>query len=109
MLTLPLEPGEARIRVASDGTPTVTILRQPQNDLSMTFDRRVAPFNADLVDELHTVINAQPTKRKFEFFNAEDMHKFIRAVTAHTVKWDGLADVTISRRRAVGALRNTSV
>jgi hypothetical protein len=104
ILTLLSEPGEAKIRVASDGTPTITILRQPQDDLTMTFDRRVAPFNPDLIDELHTVINIQPTKRKFEFFNAQDMHKFIKAVTARTVRWDGLADVTISRRRTVGAL-----
>ncbi len=51
----------------------------------------------------------QPTKRTFSYFNLEDMHTCITAVTACKVRCDGLArEFTIARRRAVGALSTKS-
>jgi hypothetical protein len=100
-----LGPGELKLRLACDGTPSITILRPPQEDLTFTFDRRVAPFQPDQIEELHKVVNVQPTKRSFQFFNVSDLMRFQFAITGFNVNYDGLArDFTISRRRTVTAL-----
>jgi hypothetical protein len=81
------------------------VLRPPQDDLSTTFDRRVAPFTPDQVEDLHRAVFLQPTKRTYAFSTLEDLHGFQAAVTSFNVKYDGLArDFTISRRRPVTAL-----
>ncbi|KAF2669252.1 hypothetical protein BT63DRAFT_479117 [Microthyrium microscopicum] len=98
-------PGELRLRLANDGTPTVTVLRQAQDDCSMTFDRRVAPFTPEQAEELHHAVYIYPTKRTFTFFNLMDLHAFQAAITSFVVKFDSLArSFTISRRRPVTAL-----
>jgi hypothetical protein len=100
-----LGPGEFKIKLTSDGTPGITILRAPQDDLSMTFDRRVAPFTMEQVDVLHAAICEVQTKRTFAFYNLEDLHTFQFAITGFKVKYEGLArDFTIARRRPVTAL-----
>jgi len=71
----------------------------------MTFDRRIAPFTPDQVDDLHRIIYLQPTKRTYTFPDLQDLHLFQFAVTAFEVKYDGFAkDFIISRRRPVTAL-----
>jgi len=98
-------PGELRIRVNADGTPGITVLRQPQDDLTMTFDRRIAPFTPEQAEELHAATQILPTKRTFTFFNADDLHTFQCAITSFKVKFDGLASsFTISRRRPMTAI-----
>jgi hypothetical protein len=104
-----LGPGELKLKISHEGTPNLTILRDPQKDLTMAFDRKLAPFTPDMVEELHDVVNGQPTKRTFAFFNLQDMHAFQQAITGFWVKYDSLArDFTISRRRAVGTLSTKS-
>jgi hypothetical protein len=94
-----------RLKLAYDGTPSITILRHPQEDLSMTLDTRQVPFSADSMVALHAGIAGSQTKRTFQFYNAEDLHKFTFAITGFETMYDGIArDFAISRRRAVTAL-----
>jgi len=98
-------PGEFRLRMAPDGTPTMAIFRDPQMDMTITVDRKVAPFTTDSIDEMQEAIRTMPTKRTFTFFNLTDLHTFLFATTGFNVKFDGLArSFTISRRRPVTAL-----
>jgi hypothetical protein len=100
-----LGPGEFKLRLPADGSPALSMLRPPQDDLSTTFDRRVAPFTPDQVEDLHRAVSFQPTKRTYAFSTLEDLHGFQAALTSFNVKYDGLArDFTISRRRPVTAL-----
>jgi hypothetical protein len=100
-------PGELKLRIAHDGTPTCTVLRHQQDDFMMTFDRNKMPFTADQVEELSKMVAVQATKRTFQFFNAVDLHSFQYAITGYRVKYDGLTrDFTITRRRAVALSKN---
>jgi hypothetical protein len=94
-----------KLKLAYDGTPTITLLRHPQDDFSMTLDTRQVPLSPDSMVALHAGVAGSQTKRRFEFYNLEDLHKFTFAITGYHTKYDGLArDFTISRRRAVTAL-----
>jgi hypothetical protein len=100
-----LGPGEFKIKLTADGTPGISVLRHPQDDMTMTFDRRVAPFTSEQIEVLYNAIWEVQTKRSFAFYNLDDLHTFQFAVTGFKVKYDFLArDFTVSRRRPVTAL-----
>lgn len=81
------------------------MFRPPQDDLTMTLDRRVIPFTPEQAEVLHDSIVESITRRTLAFYNLADLHAFQFAVTGFRVKYDGLArDFTISRRRPVTAL-----
>jgi hypothetical protein len=100
-----LGPGEFKLRLTPDGTPSIILLRHAQDDLTMAFDRHTAPFTTDQVEDLYRTIVSQSTKRTYTFYNPQDLHVFQKAITGFSVRFDDLAATfTISRRRPVTAL-----
>jgi hypothetical protein len=100
-----LDQGELRLKISPDGTPNVMMLRQAQEDMTITMDCRTAPFTPEQIAELQEAIATVATRRTFTFFNGSDLHSFLFAITGFKVKFDGLARAfTVSRRRPVTAL-----
>ncbi|KAK4540086.1 hypothetical protein LTR36_009827 [Oleoguttula mirabilis] len=102
---LNLGKGELLLRLACSETPTPTIqvLRNPQEDLAMSVDTRQAPqHTADGVSELLRLAHEQATIRTYTFATSADLHAFQTAITRFTVRYDGVASTFgISRRRMV--------
>lgn len=102
---LNLNKGELLLRFpcADTPTPTIQLLRGPQEDLVMSVDTRQAPQHvADGISELLHLIQERPTVRTFTFATSTDLHAFQAAITGYTVRYDGIASTFgISRRRMV--------
>ncbi|KAF2278944.1 uncharacterized protein EI97DRAFT_223932 [Westerdykella ornata] len=98
-----LGPGELLVRLPTNGSPELSLLRNPQYDMSVAID----PSHTDkdvpdaLADLLRTLTNAS-TIRTLTFNSFSDLHAFQLAVTGFHVKFDGIASTfSVSRRRMV--------
>ncbi|EME83498.1 uncharacterized protein MYCFIDRAFT_94518, partial [Pseudocercospora fijiensis CIRAD86] len=100
---LNLGKGELLLRVPTSESASVQILREPQQDMTMSIDTRNSPQHvSDGVGQLLHAVMQQPTIRTFTFASREDLHTFQTAITGYTVRYDGLASsFGISRRRMV--------
>lgn len=98
-------PGELQLRLPVSGNPELMILRNPQDDLSLTVDTLRCRLLPDSLLDLMRTISTQHTVRTYSFFNLEDLHAFQKAITSFTVKFDGVASTfVIARRRPTGML-----
>lgn len=100
---LNLSKGELLLRLPCSLTPALQILRNPQEDITMSIDTRTSPAQvSDGIAELLRLARNQPTIRTFTFPSLPDLHSFQLAITGSTVRYDGLAaTLSISRRRMV--------
>lgn len=98
-------PGELQIRLPVSGNSELTVLRNAQDDLSLTVDTSRCRILPDSLLELMRTITAQPTIRTYSFLSLPDLHAFQKSVTGFTVKFDGVASsFVIARRRPTGML-----
>jgi hypothetical protein len=100
---LNLGKGELLLRLPLGDAPTIQILRNPQEDMTMSIDTRHSPpqVSGGIAQLLYTVLT-QPTVRTFTFASSQDLHAFQAAVTGCVVRFDGMAsNFGISRRRMV--------
>ncbi|KAF2767861.1 hypothetical protein EJ03DRAFT_315196 [Teratosphaeria nubilosa] len=88
--------------------PSVQMLRQPQEDLTMSIDTRQCSQNVtDGISELLRLAQEQQTIRTYIFATATELHAFQAAVTGYTVKYDGIASTfAISRRMMVVSIHH---
>lgn len=98
-----MAPGEFKIRLNSKDYFTLMILRNPQDDMTMSILDR--PGLTDALRELTSVQNSiarTQTIRSYRFTNFKDLHIFQSAITGYTVLYDGVAaSLNIARRRMV--------
>ncbi|KAF2434827.1 hypothetical protein EJ08DRAFT_432106 [Tothia fuscella] len=101
-----LGPGELRLRLPTDGSSSLSILRPQQDDLSISIDTAaIDPNLANSLSDVQRTAFSQPTKRTYSFHTATDLHCFQTAITGFITKYDGLVSTfTIARRRPVTAL-----
>lgn len=100
---LNLGKGELFLRLPVADTPTVQLLREPQEDMTMSIDTRYSPQEiANGCGQLLQTIMQQQTIRTFTFASLADLHAFQASITGFTVRYDGLAsNFGIARRRMV--------
>ncbi|KAF2207243.1 hypothetical protein CERZMDRAFT_51515 [Cercospora zeae-maydis SCOH1-5] len=100
---LNLGKGELLLRLPPVETPSVQILRDPQEDMTMSIDTKHShPTVASGMAELLSLVREQQTVRTFTFQTLDDLHAFEAAITGCTVRFDGIAaTLDISRRRMV--------
>lgn len=98
-----LGKGELFLRLPVADTPTVQLLREPQEDMTMSIDTRYSPQEtANGCGHLLQTIMQQQTIRTFTFASLADLHAFQASITGFTVRYDGLAsNFGIARRRMV--------
>jgi len=98
-------PGELLLRLPADGAPTVTLLRGPQPDLTLSVDpsrSRVAP---DALAATLATVRSAASAREYAFGSVGELHGFVRAVTGYAVGFDGVAaSFAVARRRPTGVL-----
>ncbi|KAI5359583.1 hypothetical protein Slin14017_G104850 [Septoria linicola] len=100
---LNLGKGELLLRLPPVDSPSVQILRNPQEDMTMSIDTRQShTATTDGIAELLRTVLEQQTIRSFTFQSFADLHAFQTAITGCTVRFDGIAaNLDISRRRMV--------
>lgn len=98
-------PGELQIRLPVSGNAELTVLRNAQDDLSLTVDPSRCRVLPDPLLELMKTISTGPTIRAYCFLSLPDLHAFQKSITGFTVKFDGVASsFIIARRRPTGML-----
>lgn len=98
-----LGKGELLLRFPPIDAPCVQILRNPQEDMTISIDTRhsTQQVSGGIGQVLHTVLE-QSTVRTFTFATPADLHAFETAITGFNVRFDGIASTFgISRRRMV--------
>ncbi|PVI05281.1 hypothetical protein DM02DRAFT_610880 [Periconia macrospinosa] len=98
-----LDTGELLVRLPIDGSPELTLLRNPQQDMAVAVDftRTEQDVPQALAEMLQTLMRTS-TIRKLTFNSFNDLHAFQFAVTGFNVIFDGIASTfSISRRRMV--------
>lgn len=98
-----LGKGELLLRLPPSDSPSVQILRDPQEDMTVSIDTRQSHATVvnGIAEVLKTVLEQQ-TIRTFTFQSHSDLHAFQAAVTGCNVRFDGMAaSLDISRRRMV--------
>jgi hypothetical protein len=96
-------PGELKVRLDVNISNELKILRQPQQDMTVSISESQVPKELpyELVELLATIA-ASETTRTYKFPNLESLHLFQAALTGFSVLFDGMASsFTISRRRMV--------
>lgn len=96
-------PGELRMRLEVTNAKVLRVLRQPQQDITMSVSESQVPkeLGRNLSDALQ-LLKANQTIRTFEFNNLKDLHDFQAALMGFEVIFDALAvTFAISRRRMV--------
>ena len=107
---LNLGKGELLLRLpcATSATPTIELLRTPQEDLSLGVDLRHC--GQDIVDRLADLLRlaqTQSTIHTISFASFADLHAFQTAITGSIVLYDGMASTfSIARRRSVVSVRH---
>lgn len=98
-----LGSGELLVRLPNDGAAELTLLREPQQDVTVAIDgSRTDRDVPDALAELIKTLNTASTIRRLKFNSFQDLHTFQLAVAGFAVKFDGLAlTFSISRRRMV--------
>lgn len=85
-----LGPAELLVRLPIDGAPELTLLRNPQLDMTMAIDAsRTEKETPDYLAELLRTLTSASTIRRLTFNSFADLHKFQLAVTGFEVKFDG--------------------
>lgn len=100
---LNLSKGELLLRLPCANTPSMQMLRRPQEDMGMSIDTRHSHGSVtDGIAELLQTVCQQSTIRTFTFPSHDDLHAFQVAITGCSVRYDGLAStLSIARRRMV--------
>lgn len=96
-------PGEMRVRLEVSNALVLRVLRQPQQDMTISVSESQVPkeLPLNMADALKLVRSHQ-TIRSMEFNNLKDLHDMQCAVTGFEVIFDALAvTFAISRRRMV--------
>lgn len=98
-----LGSGELLVRLPTDGTAELMLLREPQQDVAIAIDGSRTDRDApDALAELLRTLKTASTIRRLTFDSFQDLHTFQFAVTGFAVKFDGTAlTFSISRRRMV--------
>lgn len=95
-------PGELLLRLAASGMPSISLLRAPQEDMTVSLDTRKVPQGREGMTKLVQTTCTTPTTRTLTFSAMEELHTFQKALTRYTVRFDGAATLfAISRRRMV--------
>lgn len=100
---LNLSKGDMLLRLPCASVPAIEILRNPQEDVSMSIDTRHSPPQVpDGIAELLQTVRQQSTVRTFTFASLSDLHAFQTAITGWSILYDGTASTFgISRRMMV--------
>ncbi|TWU76830.1 hypothetical protein ED733_005904 [Metarhizium rileyi] len=96
-------PGELRMRLEVTNAKILRVLRQPQQDITMSVSEAQVPkeLPVNLADALQ-LLKANQTIRSYEFNSLKDLHDFQAALTGFEVIFDAIAATfAISRRRMV--------
>lgn len=96
-------PGEMRVRLDVKDNLVLRMLRQPQQDMTVSISEAQVPkeLAADMSNALQ-MLRQKPTVRTLEFNNIRDLHDFQFAVTGYEVIFDAMATTfAIARRRMV--------
>lgn len=96
-------PGEVRLRLGTKDILTLQVLRQPQQDMTVSVSDTLAPRDAAReFAGLQNTVARRPTVRTYRFHSFKDLHAFQAGLTGYTVLFDGIAlTLNISRRRMV--------
>ncbi|KAK2599004.1 hypothetical protein QQS21_005538 [Conoideocrella luteorostrata] len=96
-------PGELRMRLEVTNAKILRVLRQPQQDITMSVSEAQVPKDLPLnLSDALQLLKANQTIRTYEFSNLKDLHDFQCALTGFEVIFDNLAATfAISRRRMV--------
>ncbi|KAG9958088.1 hypothetical protein KCU61_g8653, partial [Aureobasidium melanogenum] len=99
---LNLGPGELLLRLPASKTPSLSLLRAPQEDLTASLDIAKAQHGREGLKRFVQTAATTPTTRTLTFPSLEELHTFQKALTRYTVKFDGTATLfAIARRRMV--------
>ncbi|KAK4627994.1 hypothetical protein CLAFUR0_04332 [Fulvia fulva] len=100
---LNLGKGEMLLRLPITDAPVIQMLREPQEDMTMSIDTRQSNQQvAHGIGQLLQTVLEQQTIRTFSFASHQDLHTFQTAITGCTVRFEGLAATfAIARRRMV--------
>ncbi|KAH7368977.1 hypothetical protein B0T11DRAFT_277958 [Plectosphaerella cucumerina] len=98
-----VETGELRVRLDVEDAKTMSILRRPQHDMTISVsDAQAGKETPKDVTESLQMLQTMQSIRTFKFPSLKDLHAFQAALTGFTVKFDGLASTfAIARRRMV--------
>lgn len=97
-----LAPGEFRIRLDVQETTRLSMLRPPQQDMTMGVSEAMPREVPQQLAEALQIIQGAPTVRTLRFASIPDLHSFQEAVTGFKVLFDGIACAfAIARRRMV--------
>ncbi|EZG08793.1 hypothetical protein H106_01988 [Trichophyton rubrum CBS 735.88] len=96
-------PGDLKISLDINVPTTLSVIRPPQDDLSVAVAENMVPKEVPAqMKELLTVSKTQPIIRKYNFATLQDMHHFQQGITGFKVLFDGYASMfAIARRRMV--------
>lgn len=98
-----VEPGELKIRLPVKDKLSLSILRQPQKDLTISLSESQVPKQTP--EEMHQALqltSRSPSVRTLTFTSQRNLHEFQEALTGFKVLFDGIAaTLAISRRRMV--------
>ncbi|KAK2611100.1 hypothetical protein N8I77_004476 [Diaporthe amygdali] len=98
-----VEPGELKIRLPVKDKLSLSILRQPQRDLTISLSESQVPKQTpeDMYQALQ-LAQRSPSVRTLTFTSQRNLHEFQEALTGFKVLFDGIAaTLAISRRRMV--------
>lgn len=96
-------PGELKIRLPVKDKTSLSIYRQPQQDMTVALSESQVPKQTpgDMYQALQ-LTNRAPSVRTLSFTSQRDLHDFQEALTGFKVLFDGVvATFAISRRRMV--------
>ncbi|ROV90849.1 hypothetical protein VSDG_08029 [Cytospora chrysosperma] len=96
-------PGELKIRLSVKDKTSLSIWRQPQQDLTIALsESQVSKQTPDDMRKALQFVNREPSVRRFTFTSQRNLHEFEEALTGFKVLFDGSAAIfAISRRRMV--------
>lgn len=96
-------PGELKIRLPVKDKTSLMILRQPQQDLTVSLsESQVAKHIPGEIFKALQVTNRGPSVRTLSFTSQRDLHDFQQALTGFKVVFDGIVALfAIARRRMV--------
>jgi hypothetical protein len=96
-------PGELKVRLEVNSTNELKVLRQAQQDITVSVAESQAPKELphELTEILATIASSNTT-RTYQFPSLQELHLFQAALTGFSVLFDGMASsFNISRRRMV--------
>ncbi|KAL8343907.1 hypothetical protein RB601_004437 [Gaeumannomyces tritici] len=95
-------PGEFKIRLDIHETTRISLLRPPQQDMTIGVSETMPREVPQQLAEALQIIQGSPTVRTLRFASIPDLHSFQEAVTGFKVLFDGIASAfAIARRRMV--------